>query len=267
MSFSPVKLWPTCHLWSNDLFVVKCFSSTFSLFSLNERRWEQLSLCANKKQMLLQILKDNQGISHPLSHQPVRETLRAKWRSWPCSWRADAANAELTQFYGSNISLCAPQSKETYQSLRELMLLIGLLHFVIVRLCLSNLFTKCFLHEASVHDVSDRRVWYEHPGDLTGQIHSTTSPHLDDRVRLKKKLSFLPMAPAPKVSSLNWSISSSSSINPSSSSSSIQSSSRDWNKGGREGWKDLQMWKTRWPNSCDWDGRIICDYKIMSQHF
>lgn len=36
------------------------------------------------------------------------------------------------------------------------MLLIGLLHFVIVRLCLSNLFTKCFLHEASVHDVSDR---------------------------------------------------------------------------------------------------------------
>lgn len=39
------------------------------------------------------------------------------------------------------------------------------------------------------------------------------------------------MAPAPKVSSLNWSISSSSSTSPSSSSSSVQSSSRDW--GGR----------------------------------
>lgn len=40
-------------------------------------------------------------------------------------------------------------------------------------------------------------------------------------------INYIPMAPAPKVSSLNWSISSSSSISPSSSSSKVQSSSRD----------------------------------------
>lgn len=38
----------------------------------------------------------------------------------------------------------------------------------------------------------------------------------------------VPMAPAPNVSSLNWSISSSSSTRPPSSSSRVQSSSKDW---------------------------------------
>lgn len=50
-----------------------------------------------------------------------------------------------------------------------------------------------------------------------------------------------PMAPAPKVSSLNWSISSSSSISPSSSSSNVQSSSRDCKdrqKGQGTAWED-----------------------------
>lgn len=49
-----------------------------------------------------------------------------------------------------------------------------------------------------------------------------------------------PMAPAPKVSSLNWSISSSSSISPSSSSSNVQSSSRDCKDSGEDRWWDKE---------------------------
>ena len=44
----------------------------------------------------------------------------------------------------------------------------------------------------------------------------------------RKQTDHLPIAPAPKVSSLNWSMSSSSSSGASSSSSSVQSSSGDW---------------------------------------
>lgn len=49
-----------------------------------------------------------------------------------------------------------------------------------------------------------------------------------------------PMAPSPKVSSLNWSISSSSSTSPSSFSV-VQSSSRDWREREIKGSKKLGM--------------------------
>lgn len=179
------------------LFVVKCFSSTFSLFSLNERRWEQLSLCANKKQMLLQILKDNQGISHPLSHQPVRETLRAKWRSWPCSWRADAANAELTQFYGSNISLHAAQQQRNLSVIVRTDVAHCLLHFVIVRLCLSNLFTKCFLHEEEKTSQACL-IRTSRRSDRTDPQYNLTSSRRQSQTGKKKRCFFLTDGPGSK---------------------------------------------------------------------
>lgn len=69
-----------------------------------------------------------------------------------------------------------------------------------------------------------------------------------------------PMAPAPKVSSLNWSISSSSSMSPSSSSSSVQSSSRDCEDSGEDRWWDKETWSRRgekWINvNVDRKGKI-----------
>lgn len=59
-------------------------------------------------------------------------------------------------------------------------------------------------------------------------------------------INYVPIAPAPKVSSLNWSISSSSSISPSSSSSKVQSSSRDCRENAGKGDKGKNRIRGRW---------------------